>query len=67
LWARRIAYVLFVLAGLSVIIALVSFGFAGAGSSGSRTNALVYGIVNIGFAVVNTMLGLALVAGSRAR
>jgi len=65
--ARRIGYALFGLAGLSVVIAVVSFGSAGAGSNGLRTNALVYGIVNIGFAVVNALLGLALITGSRAR
>ncbi|HXN77718.1 MAG TPA: hypothetical protein VN965_02965 [Candidatus Dormibacteraeota bacterium] len=64
---RRIGYALFVLAGLSVVIALVSFGFAGSASTGTRTRAVVYGIVNFGFAVVNAVLGLALVAGSRAR
>jgi len=64
---RRIGYALFVLAGLSVVIALVSFGFAGAGSTGTRTRAVVYGIVNVGFAVVNAVLGLALVTASRGR
>ena len=64
---RRIGYALFALAGLSVVIALVSFGFAAAGSSGLRSRAVVYGIVNVGFAVVNAGLGIALVTGSRAR
>jgi hypothetical protein len=64
---RRIGYALFVLAGLSVVIAVVSFAFAGAGSTGTRTNAVVYGIVNFGFALVNVVLGIALVAASRAR
>jgi hypothetical protein len=64
---RRIGYALFVLAGLSVVIALVSFGLVGAGSSGTRTRAAVYGIVNVGFAVLNIVLGVALVASSRAR
>ena len=63
---RRIGYVLFVLAGLSVGIAVVSLGFAINGPAHARTRALVYGIVNLGFAVVNVMLGLALVMGSRA-
>jgi hypothetical protein len=63
---RRIGYALFVLAGLSVVIAVVSFGFGGAGSTAARNNALVYGIVNIGFALVNVVLGLVLVAASRA-
>ncbi|MGH7760871.1 MAG: hypothetical protein ACREOY_05570 [Candidatus Dormibacteraceae bacterium] len=64
---RRIGYVLLVLAALSVIIALVSFGLAGAGSTGPRNSAVVYGIVNIGFALVNAMLGLVLLGASRAR
>jgi hypothetical protein len=64
---RRIGYALFVLAALSVVIALVSFGFAGPGSTSARNNALVYGIVNLGFALVNVVLGLVLVAASRAR
>jgi hypothetical protein len=64
---RRIGYVLFALAGLSVGIALVSFAFAANGSGGLRTRAVVYGIVNVGFAVVNAGLGIALVMGSRAR
>jgi hypothetical protein len=65
---RRIGYALFVLAGLSVVIALVSIGFAGAGSTSAPNNALVvYGMVNVGFALVNVVLGLVLVAASRAR
>jgi hypothetical protein len=63
---RRIGYALFVLAALSVVIALVSFVFGGAGSTGARNNALVYGIVNVGFALVNVVLGFVLVAASRA-
>ena len=64
---RRIGYALFVLAGLSVVIALVSFGFAANGSAGPGSRVAVYGIVNIGFAVVNTVLGVALIMGSRTR
>jgi hypothetical protein len=64
---RRIGYALFVLAGLSVVIALASFGLAANGSGGLRTRAAVYGIVNVGFAVVNVVLGIALITGSRAR
>ena len=64
---RRIGYALFVLAGLSVVIALVSFGFAANGSTGLGSRVAVYGIVNIGFAVVNTVLGVALIMGSRTR
>jgi hypothetical protein len=63
---RRIGYALFVLAGLSIVIAVVSLGFATNGQTGMRTRALVYGIVNLGFAVVNALLGVALVLGSRA-
>ena len=63
---RRIGYALFVLAGLSIVIAVVSLGFATNGPTGVRTRALVYGIVNFGFAVVNALLGLAFVMGSRA-
>jgi hypothetical protein len=57
--------VLFVLAGLSVIIAVVALGFASNGPAAVRPRALVYGIVNVCFAVVNVILGLALVVGSR--
>jgi hypothetical protein len=64
---RRIGYALFVLAGLSVVIAVASFVFGGAGSTAARNNAIVYGIVNVGFALVNLVLGLVLVAASRAR
>ena len=63
---RRIGIALFVLAGLSVVIAVLSFGFAASAPAGGRNSAFVYGIVNFGFAVVNTVLGLALIAGSRA-
>jgi hypothetical protein len=66
LWARRIGYGLFVLAGVSVVIAVMSFGIASGGPAGLRTRAVAYGIVNLGFAIVNGILGLALVAGSRA-
>ena len=54
------------LAGVSVVIAVVSFGLASSEAAGQRTRAVVYGIVNLGFAIVNGILGLALVAGSRA-
>ena len=64
---RRIGYALFVLAGLSVAIAVASFAFGGAGSTAARNNAILYGIVNVGFALVNVVLGLVLVAASRAR
>src|SRR5471032_3220181 len=60
LWSRqlricdpigRIGYALFVLAGLSVVIALISLGVASNGPAGLRTRALVYGVVNFGFAI----------------
>jgi hypothetical protein len=64
---RRIGYALFALAGLSVVIALVSIGLSGAGSTSAQNNPLVvYGIVNLGFALVNVVLGLVLVVASRA-
>ncbi|HEY4913602.1 MAG TPA: hypothetical protein VIJ91_06775 [Candidatus Dormibacteraeota bacterium] len=65
MWARRIGYALFVLAGVSVVIALISLGVASNGPAALKTRALVYGVVNFGFAIVNGILGLALVAGSR--
>jgi hypothetical protein len=64
---RRIGYALFVLAGLSVVIALVSLGFAINGPSDLRARVVGYGLVNFGFAVVNAMLGFVLLMGSRAR
>ena len=64
---RRVGYALFVLAGLSVVIALVAFGSSGSRSPGARSSTVVYGIVNVGFALVNVVLGLVLVAASRAR
>jgi hypothetical protein len=63
---RRAGYALFVLAGLSVIIAVVSLGYAIGGPSDMRTRAFGYGMVNVGFAVVNVMLGFVLLMGSRA-
>ncbi len=63
---RRIGYGLFALAALSVIIALVSLGYAIGGPSDMRARAFGYGMVNVGFAVVNVMLGFVLLMGSRA-
>jgi hypothetical protein len=63
---RRIAYALFALAGLSVVIALMSMGFAVGGPTGVRARALGYGLVNVGFALVNAMLGFVLLWSSRA-
>ena len=62
---RRGGYALFVLAALSVVIAVASAGFAIGGSTEIRSRYLVYGIVNFGFAIVNGALGFALLAGSR--
>jgi len=62
---RRGGYALFVLAAVSVVIAIAAVGFAINGSTDIRSRYLVYGIVNFGFAVVNAALGLALLAGSR--
>jgi hypothetical protein len=62
---RRIAYALFVLAGLSVVIAVISFGFAVNEPTTLRARALGYGMVNVAFAVVNAMLGLLLLVVSR--
>jgi hypothetical protein len=56
---------LFVLAGLGLIVAVVSIGIAIEGPPGLRTGAVGYGILNFGFAVVNGMLGLVLLLVSR--
>ena len=64
---RRIGYALFVLAALSVVIAVVSLGFAISRRGDLQGRAVGYGLVNVGFAVVNAMLGLVLLMGSRAR
>jgi len=63
---RRIAYALFALAGLSVVIALASVGYSIGGPIDLRARAFGYGMVNIGFAVINTMLGVVLLMVSRA-
>ena len=62
---RRIGYALFVLAGLSAVIAVVSVGLAVEGPVDIRGRALAYGILNFGFTVVNALLGFALLTGSR--
>ncbi len=62
---RRGGYALFALAGLSVVIAVISLGFAINGPTDLRSRAFAYGIVNVGFAIVNAMLGFALLVGSR--
>jgi hypothetical protein len=63
---RRIGYALFALAALSVVIALVSFGYGMGGSTDLRSRAVGYGLLNLGFAVVNVALGFLLVRASRA-
>jgi len=63
---RRIGYALFVLAGLSAVIAVVSFGYGIGGPTALRTRAVGYGILNIGFGVINGALGVVLLLASRA-
>jgi hypothetical protein len=63
---RRIGYALFALAALSVAIALISLGYAASGPTDLRARALGYGLVNVGFAVVNVILGFVLLMASRA-
>jgi len=62
---RRAGYALLVLAGLSVIIAVVSLGYMIGGPNDMRARAFGYGMVNVGFAVVNVMLGFVLLMASR--
>jgi hypothetical protein len=62
---RRIGYALFALAGLSVVIALVSLGYGIGGSPSLRARAFGYGMLNFGFAVVNVVLGFLLLRASR--
>jgi hypothetical protein len=63
---RRIGYALFVLAGLSIVIAVVSLGYGIGGPTGLRGRAFGYGLLNLGFAAVNAGLGFVLLRGSRA-
>lgn len=63
---RRIGYALFVLAGISVIIAVIALVYATGAPSGVRSRAVGYGVLNVGFAIVNTLLGFLLLMGSRA-
>jgi hypothetical protein len=63
---RRAGYALFALAGLSVVIAVVSVGYSIDGPIDLRARAFGYGMLNVGFAVVNAMLGFVLLMGSRA-
>jgi hypothetical protein len=62
---RRVGYALFGLAALSVVIFVVSLALALTGPAERRTLAWGYGIVNLGFAIVNLLLGLGLLAMSR--
>lgn len=62
---RRVGYALFGLAALSVVICVVSVGYALNGPEQRRTLAWAYAIVNLGFAIVNALLGLGLLALSR--
>jgi hypothetical protein len=62
---RRVGYALFGLAALSVVICVVSVGYALNGPEQRRTLAWAYGIVNLGFAIVNGLLGFGLLALSR--
>jgi hypothetical protein len=62
---RRVGYALFGLAALSVVICVVSIGYAIDGPEQKRTLAWAYGIVNLGFAIVNTLLGFGLLVLSR--
>jgi hypothetical protein len=62
---RRIAYVLFALAGLSVVIALASIVYAIGGPTDLRARAFGYGMLNFGFAIVNVMLGVLMLLVSR--
>jgi predicted exporter len=62
---RRVGYALFGLAALSVVICVVSIGYAIGGPEQKRTLAWAYGIVNLGFAIVNTLLGFGLLVLSR--
>jgi uncharacterized membrane protein YuzA (DUF378 family) len=62
---RRVGYALFGLAALSAVICLVSVVFALSGPPQRRSLAWAYGIVNLGFSIVNTLLGFGLLAMSR--
>jgi heme A synthase len=62
---RRVGYALFGLAALSVVICAISVGYAVNGPEQRRSLAWAYGILNLGFAIVNGLLGFGLVAFSR--
>jgi hypothetical protein len=62
---RRVGFALFGLAALSAVICVVSIGYALSGPEQRRTLAWGYGIVNLGFAIVNGLLGFGLLILSR--
>ena len=62
---RRVGYALFGLAALSVVICVIAVGYALNGPEQRRSLAWAYGIVNLGFAIVNGLLGFGLVVLSR--
>ena len=62
---RRVGYALLGLAALSIVICVVSVTFAITGPEQKRTLAWGYGIVNLGFAIVNGLLGFGLLVLSR--
>ena len=62
---RRVGYALLGLAALSLVICAAAVAVAIGGPAERRTLAWAYGIVNLGFAVVNTLLGFGLLALSR--
>jgi hypothetical protein len=65
-WLRRAAYALFALSVLNVIFGVGFLVFGLTGPADRRTLAITEAIVNVGFAMVNGMLGLAaLFAGRR--
>jgi hypothetical protein len=62
---RRVGYALFGLAAIGAVVCVVSIAFAITGPAERRTLAWGYGIVNLGFAIVNGLLGFGLLALSR--
>jgi hypothetical protein len=62
---RRLGFALYGLAALSLVIFVVSVGYALSGPEQRRTLAWGYAIVNLGFAVVNGLLGFGLLMLSR--
>jgi hypothetical protein len=54
-----------VLAGLSVVIALVAVGYGIGGPGAVRAHAIGYGMLNLGFGLINGVLGVVLLLVSR--